>query len=94
MLPTFLQQFKSMLVVDIDCFIMKHIDFKDFSNADIGIFLREPLPNMGLQTSVAAGAFYASLTVIGAGLSVTRFFKAPLVTFESNKVDRLSPSAF
>jgi len=61
MLPTFLQQFKSMLVVDIDCFIMKHIDFKDFSNADIGIFLREPLPNMGPQTSVAAGAFYASL---------------------------------
>ena len=61
MLPTFLQQFKRMLVVDIDCFLMKHIDFDTFENADIGIFLREPLPNMGLQTSVAAGAFYASV---------------------------------
>ena len=61
MLPTFLYQFKKMLVVDIDCFLMKHIDFDTFENADIGIFLREPLPNMGPQTSVAAGAFYASV---------------------------------
>lgn len=60
MLPTFLQQFKKMLVIDIDCFLMKHINFDDFEGADIGIFLREPLPNMGEQTSVAAGAFYAS----------------------------------
>ena len=32
--------------------------------------------------------------VIGAGLSVTKFLRAPLVTLESNKVDRLSASDF
>jgi hypothetical protein len=32
--------------------------------------------------------------VIGAGLSVTRFLRAPLVTLLSKRVDRLSPSLF
>jgi hypothetical protein len=32
--------------------------------------------------------------VIGAGLSVTRFFKFPLVTLESKRVLTLSPSLF
>jgi hypothetical protein len=38
--------------------------------------------------------FCARATVIGAGLSVTRFFKFPLVTLESNRVETLSPSDF
>lgn len=34
------------------------------------------------------------MTVIGAGLSVTRFLRAPLVTLASNRVLRLSASDF
>jgi len=41
-----------------------------------------------------AGVFWARATVIGAGLSVTKFFKFPLVTFESKRVETLSESAF
>jgi len=37
---------------------------------------------------------YASFTVIGAGLSVTRFLRAPLVTFASNNELKLSASLF
>jgi len=42
----------------------------------------------------ATEAFWASATVIGAGLSVIRFLRFPLVTLESKRVETLSLSDF
>ena len=51
----------SYLIVDVDCFLMKHISEPE---SDIGIFLREPLPGtIGWEaegSKVAAGAVYYS----------------------------------
>ena len=44
--------------------------------------------------TVGTSPFWASATVIGAGLSVTKFFKFPLVTLLSKRVETLSESAF
>jgi hypothetical protein len=44
--------------------------------------------------TLSESAFWARATVIGAGLSVTRFFKFPLVTLLSKRVLTLSESAF
>ena len=50
-----------MMITDIDCLIMKHIEPLD---TDIGLFLREPLPGVNewekQGSKVAAGAVYAT----------------------------------
>jgi hypothetical protein len=43
---------------------------------------------------LSASDFWASLTVIGAGLSVTKFLRAPLVIFSPRRLERLSASDF
>jgi hypothetical protein len=51
-----------MLIVDIDGFLRKPIDWDDFKNCDYSIFTRDPLPGtVGWEnegTHVAAGAMY------------------------------------
>merc|ERR1719197_206977 len=46
------------------------------------------------EKSPSASDFWASLVVIGAGLSVTRFLRAPLVMLESKRALTLSASLF
>mgnify|MGYP003331457604 CR=1 FL=1 len=39
-------------------------------------------------------SIWANLTVMGAGLSVTKFFNAPNVTFSPRRLERMVPSDF
>jgi hypothetical protein len=44
--------------------------------------------------TLSLSLFWARATVIGAGLSVTKFLRFPLVTLESKSVETLSLSDF
>ena len=56
------------------------------------VWTRDPADYLRLATGGAP--FWARATVIGAGLSVTKFLRFPLVTLLSKRVETLSESAF